>query len=63
MYGNPADVAERIEHGHMPAQSPEVVRAEREHRVGFGLVGEDTVRLIKRARIRELVAQVMGRKR
>lgn len=64
MYGDPADVVERIENGHMLAQASEAERAERRQRQRFGLVGESTVRLIKRARIRELLANVMmGKKR
>lgn len=54
MYGDPADVAERLERA-------EIARAEREHRRTHKdrLLGAGTVRLIKRMRIRELVGKVM----
>ena len=63
MYGDPADVAERIENGELARQARRDDQALRGRRAGFGLVTEGTVRLIKRARIRELVARVMGKKR
>lgn len=63
MYGDPADVVERIENGHVLAQARQAERATRQHRARYGLVSEATVRLINRARIRELVAGVMGKKR
>lgn len=63
MYGDPADVAERIENGELARQARRDEQALRQRRAGFGLVTEGTVRLIKRARIRELVARVMGKKR
>jgi len=54
MYGDPADVAERIER-------TEIARVERERRRMHKdrLLGAGTMRLIKRMRIRELVGKVM----
>lgn len=54
MYGDPADVAERLEQG-------EIARAERAKKGRDGLLGAGTLLLIKRMRIRELVAQAMTR--
>lgn len=52
MYGDPADVAERIERA-------EIANIERERRRKYGLLGPGTVRLTKRMRIQELVAKAM----
>lgn len=54
MYGDPADVVERIER-------IEIAKAERERRRMHKdrLLGAGTLRLIKRMRIRELVGKVM----
>lgn len=60
MYADPADVAERIETGErrahlraiLPPESPAKARP------NFGLVGADTLRLIKRARIQELMRRI-----
>ena len=54
MYGDPADVAERLER-------TDVARIEhaRKRKGNAGLLGAGTLRLIKQMRIRELVAQVM----
>lgn len=62
MYGNPADVAQRKEqselnrverHAGERLENARVVRRER-----YGLVSDATVRLVKRERVRELVARV-----
>jgi hypothetical protein len=65
MYADPAEVAERIENGEKKAQL-RVHHADlsgfdtvAKPRRSFGLVGAETVRMIKQARIRELVARVM----
>lgn len=52
MYGNPADVAERIEQA-------EIARVERKRKRATGLLGAGTVKMIKQLRIRELVAKAM----
>lgn len=52
MYGDPADVAERVEQAAL-------ARVEREKKRKYGLLGASTVRLIKQLRIRELVAKAM----
>jgi hypothetical protein len=49
MYGDPADVAERVE-------LTEIARVERERKRKHGLLGAGTVKLIKQMRIRALVA-------
>jgi len=51
MYGDPADVVERIEQA-------EIARVERARKRKYGLLGANTVRLMKQLRIRELVATV-----
>lgn len=67
MYGDPAGVVERAEQGVINARERkaerEAQRVAERHRAAYGLVGPGTVRLINRCRIRELLAQVMGRKR
>jgi hypothetical protein len=50
MYGDPAEVAERIEQA-------EIARVERARKCKEGLLGASTVRLIKQMRIRELVSK------
>ena len=62
MYGDPADVAERVEAGVIRTEERRQQKL-RQHSVTFGLVSERTVRLIKQTRIRELVAGVLGKKR
>jgi len=63
MYADPAVVVERIEENEVRVELRRQQREAQQQRVTFGLVGEGTVRLIKRARIRELVAGVLGKKR
>lgn len=62
MYQDPAEVAERIETGerraHLRAILPPDPGPSAKPRRNFGLVGADTVRLIKRKRIRELMRTV-----
>lgn len=62
MYADPADVAERIENGERKAHLRAIIPADSipagKPRPNYGLVGADTVRLIKRARIRELMRRV-----
>lgn len=59
MYHDPAEVAERIETGerraHLRAILPPDPGPPAKSRPNYGLVGPETLRLIKRKRIRELV--------
>ena len=63
MYRDPADVAERVENGerkaHLRVHHADLsgFDAVEKPRVSFALVGAGTVRMIKQARIRELVAR------
>jgi len=61
MYADPADVAERIETGerraHLRAILPDSEPAAKP-RPNYGLVGAETLRLIKRKRIQELMRGV-----
>lgn len=66
MYGDPADVAQRKEQteinraerkAHELPQNAGVVRRER-----YGLVSDETVRLVNRARVRELMCRSGGAK-
>jgi hypothetical protein len=68
MWRDPAEVAERIENGAIAAARRQlcgertdlcVLRTDPKPRTEYGLVGAATVRLIKRARIRELLAQAL----
>jgi len=65
MYGDPADVAERKEQGEIDRadrQAREACeRTAREQRQRYGLVGDQTLRLIKQLRVRELVAAAKAR--
>ena len=64
MYGDPADVAERVEATEIRTEERRQQKLrQHSHSVTFGLVSERTVRLIKQIRIRELVAGVLGKKR
>ena len=67
MYGDPADVAERKEQGEINRAERQVREraghAEAERRQRYGLVGDETVRMINRLRVRELVAAVKEGKR
>jgi len=70
MYGDPAVVVERIETGELRAEERRRIRdiswqeaSQERQRASYGLVSLGTIRLIKRARIRELMRTVGGRGR
>lgn len=62
MYADPADVAERTETGerraHLRAILPPDPDTSVKPRPNYGLVGAETLRLIKRKRIQELMSRV-----
>jgi len=66
MYEDPAEVAERIQNGERRALARQL-KPEPEpctmKKPNYGLVSEATIRLIKRARIRELVRSAMKARR
>lgn len=62
MYDDPSTVAERIETGarraHLRAILPPDLETSVKPRPNYGLVGAETMRLIKRKRIQELMRRV-----